>query len=129
MVYYIASRVLSMFFWCPCMAINVSIKYNGGLLHEMIMLTQGYFHWGTRLTTSTLWLCIYSLSISPLPCVMAYYIVYGVLLMLFSCPCMAINVSIQYNGGLLPDIILLTQCYFHQVTRLNAMKRFLICRL
>ena len=24
---------------------------------------------------------------------------------------MAINVSIQYNGGLLPDIILLTQCY------------------
>ena len=26
---------------------------------------------------------------------------------------MAINVSIQYNGGLFPDIILLTQCYFH----------------
>ena len=24
------------------------------------------------------------------------------------CPCMAINVSVQYNGGLLPDIILLT---------------------
>ena len=23
---------------------------------------------------------------------------------------MAINVSVQYNGGLLPDIILLTQC-------------------
>ena len=105
MVYYIASGVLSMFFWCPCMAINVSIKYNGGLLHEMIMLTQGYFHWGTRLTTSTLWLCIYSLSILPLPCVMAYYIVYGVLLMLFSCPCMTINVNIQYNGGLLPDTI------------------------
>ena len=108
------------------MAINVSIKYNGGLLHEMIMLTQGYYHWVTRLTTSTLWLCIYSSSILPLPCVMAYYIVYGVLLMLFSCPCMAINVSIQYNGGLLPDIILLTQRYFHQVTRLNAMKKFLI---
>ena len=129
MVYYIASRVLSMFFWCPCMAINVSIKYNGGLLQEIIMLTQGYYHWGTRLTTSTSWLCIYSQSILPLACVMAYYIVYGVLLMLFSCPCMAINLSIQYNGGLLPDIILLTQCYFHQVTRLNAMKVFLICRL
>ena len=28
------------------------------------------------------------------------------------CPCMAINVmSVQYNGGLLPDILLLTQCY------------------
>ena len=38
---------------------------------------------------------------------------------------MAINVSVQYNGGLLPDFILLTQCYFHRGTRLNAMKRFL----
>ena len=25
---------------------------------------------------------------------------------------MAINVSVQYNGGLLPDMILFTQCYF-----------------
>ena len=31
--------------------------------------------------------------------------------------------------GLLPDIILLTQCYFHRGTRLNAMKRFRICSL
>ena len=31
-------------------------------------------------------------------------------LLLFWCPCMAINVSVQYNGGLLPDIILLTRC-------------------
>ena len=29
----------------------------------------------------------------------------------FWCPCKAISVSVQYNGGLLPDIILLTQCY------------------
>ena len=36
---------------------------------------------------------------------------------------MAINASVQYNGGLLPDIILLTQCYYHhRGTRLNAMK-------
>ena len=41
-------------------------------------------------------------------------------------PCMAINVSVQYNGGLLPDIILLTQCYYHWGTRLNVMKRFCI---
>ena len=27
------------------------------------------------------------------------------------CLCMAINVSVQYDGGFLPDIILLTQCY------------------
>ena len=38
---------------------------------------------------------------------------------------MAINVRVQYNGGLLPDIILLTECYHHRGTRLNAMKRFL----
>ena len=42
---------------------------------------------------------------------------------------MAINVSVQYNGGLLPDIILLTQCYYHRGTRLNATKRFCICSL
>ena len=41
---------------------------------------------------------------------------------------MVINVSVQYNGGLLPDIILLTQCYYHnnRGTRLNAMKRFIL---
>ena len=38
---------------------------------------------------------------------------------------MAINVSIRYNGGLLPDILLLTQCYYHhRRTCLNVMKRF-----
>ena len=42
------------------------------------------------------------------------------------CPCMAINVSVQYDGGFLPNIILLTQCYYHRGTRLNAMKRFCI---
>ena len=38
----------------------------------------------------------------------------------------AINVSVQYYGGFLPDIILLTQCYYHRGTHLNAMKRFCI---
>ena len=33
------------------------------------------------------------------------------------------------NGGLLPDIILLIQCYYHRGTRLNAMKRFCLCSL
>ena len=42
---------------------------------------------------------------------------------------MAINVSVQYNDGLLPDIILLAQCYYHRGTRLNAMMRFCICGL
>ena len=30
-------------------------------------------------------------------------------------------IGVQYNGGLLPDIILLTQCYHHRGT---PMKRF-----
>ena len=30
-------------------------------------------------------------------------------LFLFGCPCMAINVIVQYSGGFLPDIILLTK--------------------
>ena len=37
---------------------------------------------------------------------MVYYIVSGLFLMFFWCPCMAINVYVQYNGGFLPDIIL-----------------------
>ena len=62
---------------------------------------------------------------------MVYYIVSVLFLLFFWCPCMAINVSsvIQYNGGLLPDIIMLTQCCFRRGTRLNAMKRFHICSL
>ena len=30
------------------------------------------------------------------------------------CPCMTINVSVQYNDGLLPGITLLPQCYYHR---------------
>ena len=43
--------------------------------------------------------------------------------MFFWCPCIAINVNVQYNGGFLP-IILWAQCYLHRGTCLNAMKRF-----
>ena len=42
---------------------------------------------------------------------------------------MAIHLSVQYNGGILPDIILLTQCYYHRGTRLNVMKRFGLCSI
>ena len=47
------------------------------------------------------------------------------------CSCMAINVIKQHNGGFLPGIILLTQCYYYHRggTRLNDMKRFCICSL
>ena len=38
---------------------------------------------------------------------------------------MVINISVHYNGGLLPDIILLPHGYYHRgTTRLNGMKSF-----
>ena len=113
------------------MVINIiSVQYNGGFLPDIILLTQGYYHRGTRLNAMKR-ICIYSLcsSILLLSCVMVYYIVSVLILLFFWCPCMASNVSVQYNGGLLPDIILLIQCYFHRGTRLNAMKRFCSCSL
>ena len=57
------------------MVIDIGVQYNGGFL-PIIMLTQGYYHWGTRLNTMQ-WLCIYSLcnSILLLACLMTYHIV------------------------------------------------------
>ena len=65
------------------MVINISVQYNGGLLPDIILLIQGYYHRGTRLNTM-LRLCIYSLcnSILLLPCMMVYYIA-SVLFVLF----------------------------------------------
>ena len=40
---------------------------------------------------------------------------------------LVINISVQYNGGLLPDIILLTQGYDQWGTRLNAMYVVCVC--
>ena len=31
------------------MVTNISVQYNGGFLPDIILLTQGYYHWGTRL--------------------------------------------------------------------------------
>ena len=42
---------------------------------------------------------------------------------------MAINASVHYNGGLPSDIVLLTQCYYHRGTRLNAMEMICLCSL
>ena len=39
MVYYIVSVLFLLFFWCPCMAINIiSVQYNGGLLPDIILV-------------------------------------------------------------------------------------------
>ena len=28
-----------------CMVINICVQYNGGFLPDIILLTQGYYHW------------------------------------------------------------------------------------
>ena len=92
------------------MAVIVSVQYNDGLLPNIIiLLTQDYYHHqGTRLNIM-LWLCPYSIcnSILLLPCLVIYYYIF-LFLMLVWCPGMAVIVSVQYNGGFIPDIILLT---------------------
>ena len=37
--------------WWLCMVINISVQYNGGLLPDILLLTQGYYYWGARLNT------------------------------------------------------------------------------
>ena len=91
------------------MAITVIVQYNDGFLPDILLLTQApIFVWFDG------------------PIVVYYYYPFNyVLHCIMFCyvwwPCMAINVNVQYNGGLLPDIILLTQGYYHQGTRLNVM--------
>ena len=45
-----SSTVLVIMYWL-CMVINISVQYSGGLLPDIILLTQGYYQWGTRLNT------------------------------------------------------------------------------
>ena len=33
------------------MVIDIRVQYNGGFLLDIILLTQGYYHWGTRLNS------------------------------------------------------------------------------
>ena len=59
-----------------------------------------------------------------------YYVLNCFCFVFVWCLCIAINViSVQHNGGFLPNIKLLTQCYCHRGTRLNAMKMFCIYSL
>ena len=99
------------------MAINVIVQYNGGFLPDILLLTQApivvWFH-------GTIIVC-YSYQFN--------YVLRWLLFRFVWWPCMAINVSVQYNGGLLPGIILLTQGYYHRGTRSSATKRFCLCSL
>ena len=84
--------------------------------------SKGYYQWGSGFVFTTFVMYITTtMCDGVLHCFL--------FLMFFWCPYMAINVNVQYNGGFLPDIVLLTQCYLHRGTCLNAMKRFCICSL
>ena len=107
------------------MVINISVQYSGGLLPDIILLTQGYYQWGKPCSGF-----VFTTFVMYITTTMCDGVLHCLLfLMFFWCPYMAINVNVQYNGGFLPDIILLTQCYLHRGTCLNAMKRFCICSL
>ena len=43
------------------MVINISVQYSGGLLPVIILLTQGYYQWGTSLNTMYLVVALYSI--------------------------------------------------------------------
>ena len=90
------------------MAINVIVQYKSGFLpDDILLLTQApIFVW----FDGTLIVYYYY----PLK-----YVLQCVLLCLAALH--GVNISVQYNGGLLPDIILLTQGYDHRGTRLNTM--------
>ena len=80
------------------MAINVSVQYNGGLLPDIIPLTQGYYHRGIRFNAMERFcLCSLRNSILYLPCLIMYYIVSVLFLLVVRCPCVAVNVSVQNN--------------------------------
>ena len=63
-VYYIVSGLLLLFFWCPFVAINVNVQYNGGFLPDIILWTQCYLHRGACLNAMKRF-CICSLLIPP----------------------------------------------------------------
>ena len=119
---------------CDLLLLFVYFQVNNGVLYvldyvEDIYIMVYLFSFNVVVTSASqhIYLCN---SILVLTCLMMYYFVFAVFLGFFLCPCMAINVSLQYNGGLFPDILVLTQCYYHnRGTRLNAMKRFCICSL
>ena len=93
------------------MAINVIVQYNGGFLPDILLLTQApIFVWFDD--TIIVYSYYYPLNYVLQQCLVFCYVWWL---------CMAINISVQYSGGLLPDIILLTQGYYHRGTCLNTM--------
>ena len=54
---YVLQCLMFCYVWWLCMVIDISVQYNGGFLPDIILLTQGYYHRGTRLNTRV-WFCL-----------------------------------------------------------------------
>ena len=89
------------------MAINGIVQYTSGFLLYILLFTQAPILVWSDVLLSTLVL-------SSLLCTTVVMLGYDWWL------CMVINISVQYKGGFFPDIILLTQGYYHWETRLNT---------
>ena len=106
------------------MVINLNVQYNGGFLLDILLLTQGpIVVWFDGIV-----IVYYCYLFNHVVCVFFFFIMYYCcsITFCFCCvwwPGMAINLSVEYNGGSLPDIILLTQGYYHWGTHLNAVNR------
>ena len=82
------------------MVINLNVQYNSGFSPHILLLTQAPFK--EKLYGSTALLSYIFTT---------YFIMYCIVFSCVQWPGMAIDVSVQYNSGSLPDIILLTQGY------------------
>ena len=84
------------------MVINVIVQYNGGSVSYILLLTQAPVFCMVR------WHYYLILLLYPLN-----YVLQCLLFCYASWLCIVINISVQYNGGLLPDTILLIQGYYY----------------
>ena len=91
------------------MAINGIVQYTSGFFPDILLFTQApILVWFDGMIIVHYYY--------PLNCTTVFMFCYDRWL------CMVINIiSAQYNGGFLPDVILLTHRYYHWGTRLNIM--------
>ena len=74
------------------MVINISVQYSGGLLPDIILLTQGYYQWGGFVFTTFVMYITTTMCEGVLHCLL--------FLMFFWCPYMTINVNVHFSPTL-----------------------------
>ena len=82
------------------MAINGTVQYTSRFLPDILLFTQ---------TPILLWFDGTIIDVSTILLTMYYTVTVFMFCYDWCWLCMVVNISVQYNGGFLPDIILLTQ--------------------